>query len=182
MPPSPNLFLVAISLLGIALAGVVILLGLILTRLRTLPMDKTARLVDDLSPHQDALEALLARFESEPDLSGRTAPATEATPAGPRATPAATPRPGPSRRADVAVPSAVAGPTLIAVPSLSAPAPGAARAVAAELGRRFGAIWELADSGASAEAIAKRTGQPIGQVELILALRRQLVAGPRGRA
>ena len=47
---------------------------------------------------------------------------------------------------------------------------------ATELARRFGAIWDLADAGSTAEAIARRTDQPIGQVELILGLRRRLVA------
>jgi hypothetical protein len=181
MPLAPNLVLALASVLAIALAGVIILLGLILSRLRALPMDKTARLVDDLSQHQDALETLLSRVESGADETGPAAPAAGAASARPRATVATTKGPGPSLRADAAT-SAVTGPTLIAVPSLSAPAPGAATAVAAELGRRFGAIWELADSGASAEAIARETGQPIGQVELILALRRQLAAGPAGRA
>ena len=63
----------------------------------------------------------------------------------------------------------MAGPTLIAIPNLAAtgdwvPAPS----TTTDLGRRFGSIWELADAGASAETIARETGQPIGQVELIL--------------
>ena len=44
------------------------------------------------------------------------------------------------------------------------------------------AIWALADAGAPAEAIARETGQPIGQVELILGLRRQLGRARRGAA
>ncbi|HEX8204327.1 MAG TPA: hypothetical protein VF590_27865, partial [Isosphaeraceae bacterium] len=77
-------------------------------------------------------------------------------------------------------PGTGAGPTLIAVPDLAGP-PGEAEAASAELARRFGAIWDLADAGAPAEAIARGTGQPIGQVELILGLRRQL-ATAEGRA
>ncbi len=83
MTSSPNLFLAAISVVAIALAGVIILLGLIWTQLRALPMDKTARLVDDLSQHQDALETLLARVESGADVAGPTAPAPGSSP-GPR--------------------------------------------------------------------------------------------------
>lgn len=72
---------------------------------------------------------------------------------------------------------AVAGPTLIAVPDLSAHGEAAATAEAgAAFGRRYAAIWSLADAGADAEAIARTTGQPIGQVELILGLRRQIPA------
>ena len=47
-----------------------------------------------------------------------------------------------------------------------------AREANSALARRFGPIWELADKGRSPGAIARETGQPIGQVELILGLRR----------
>jgi hypothetical protein len=100
---------------------------------------------------------------------------------------AAPPNPLPSkpvrisrRRADRAAATAMAGPTLIAVPDLSdatgagGPDPHASSAAVAELGRRFGAIWEMADAGAPAGAIARATGLPIGRVELILGLKRQL--------
>ena len=42
------------------------------------------------------------------------------------------------------------------------------------LSQRYAAIWTLADQGASPEVIAKATGQPIGQIELILGLRRHI--------
>jgi hypothetical protein len=68
-----------------------------------------------------------------------------------------------------------AEPKLIAVPNLSA---GFDRqATHSGLSHRHAAIWDLADSGASAEVIARATGQPIGQIELILGLRRQLDGG-----
>ena len=77
-------------------------------------------------------------------------------------------------------------PLLIAVPDLSAPGPGvgtqadpARRASAArELSRRFERVWAMADAGADAAAIADATGQPIGQVEVVLNLRRRLGDGP----
>ena len=40
------------------------------------------------------------------------------------------------------------------------------------LQQRYAAIWDLADSGASPDVIARATGLPIGQIELILGLRR----------
>lgn len=80
------------------------------------------------------------------------------------------PRPASDLRLDPAMPNAI-GPTLIAVPDLATMTRPSAEA-ALELVRRFGPIWDLADSGASAEAIARVTEQPIGQVELILGLRR----------
>jgi hypothetical protein len=65
-------------------------------------------------------------------------------------------------------------PTLISVPNLApVAAPGASAEAVATWGRRYAAVWELADAGKSAEAIARATGQPVGQVELILGLRRE---------
>jgi hypothetical protein len=119
-----------------------------------------------LADHVRALESLLGRLKTESE----SAPAVRIKiPAGPRT----------NRRVDRTASSAVAGPTLITVPDLSS-SPGEAALASAALGRRFGAIWALADSGASAEAIARGTGQPIGQVELILGLRRQLEAATSG--
>jgi hypothetical protein len=80
-----------------------------------------------------------------------------------------------AHRAHRAAETAIAGPTLIAVPNLAG-SPGKAAPVAEELNRRFGPIWALAEAGLSADAIAVRSGQPVGQVELILGLRRQLDA------
>ncbi len=66
-------------------------------------------------------------------------------------------------------------PTLIAVPSLAAP-PSEREASINGISARYAAIWSLADSGASADVIARAMGQPIGQIELILGLRRQIDA------
>ncbi len=72
------------------------------------------------------------------------------------------------------LPSAIPGPTLIAVPSMAVPGSETIAHDAAEaLSRRYAPIWDLADAGEAPSAIARTTGQPIGQVELILALRRQ---------
>jgi hypothetical protein len=67
-------------------------------------------------------------------------------------------------------------PTLIAVPSLAAAGMEDLSEATNALERRFAAVWELADGGASPEAIAGATHYPVGQVELILGLRRRLVA------
>ena len=63
--------------------------------------------------------------------------------------------------------------TLIAVPNLAAAA-NDREAAAAEISERFAAIWSLAATGSSPELIARATGQPIGQIELILGLRREI--------
>lgn len=60
-------------------------------------------------------------------------------------------------------------PKLITVPKLAA---GDRPTVDAGLGQRYAAIWDLARTGATADVIARATGQPIGQIELILGLRR----------
>lgn len=77
-------------------------------------------------------------------------------------------------------------PTLISVPDLTGPGRGvgsqaeAARnsSLSNDLARRFARIWGMADRGASADRIAAATGQPIGQVELVLNLRRRLLDDP----
>jgi hypothetical protein len=64
-------------------------------------------------------------------------------------------------------------PTLIAVPNLE-DAPGNREVTAGGLKERYAAIWTLADKGGSVDVIARATGQPVGQIELILALRRRI--------
>jgi hypothetical protein len=66
---------------------------------------------------------------------------------------------------------------LIAVPDLTA---SSSSSPPDELARRFGSIWDLAEAGASPESIARDTGQPIGQVELILGLRSPRAASGQG--
>lgn len=91
-----------------------------------------------------------------------------ASPAGP----IARRKPG---RHDGSVRDGIGEPRLIAVPKL--PAVQDRAAMQGGLGQRYAAIWELAESGASPDSIARATGQPIGQIELILGLRRQMDNG-----
>lgn len=115
-----------------------------------------------------ALEAIVARMESRLGAGDRPAH----RPAGPRAVRIRRPDPAPE-----GVPP---GPTLIEVPDLTA-TPAEAPGAMSELAGRFGAIWERADRGEPPDVIAQATGQPIGQVELILGLRRRLAAA-QGRS
>ncbi len=65
------------------------------------------------------------------------------------------------------------GRTLIAVPSLASRGSGEIAAAAAEeLSRRFGTIWNLSQAGRSIAEIASETGHPVGEIELILGLKR----------
>jgi hypothetical protein len=155
------------------------MVGALWARTRSLPLKDTSRLVDDLARQQESLEALLARFDTK--HADESAVATSPVPQSDTGL-APEDRPHHAQRADRAKPSAVGGPTLILVPSLAASDPDAPSAAAVELGQRFGAIWALADAGESPDAIARTTGQPIGQVELILGLRRQLAGQPVERS
>jgi hypothetical protein len=96
-------------------------------------------------------------------------------------------RPRPIRapgRAGMAGPTRVPGPSLespaesplIAVPNLGATNHDR-EATLSSLSLRYTAIWTLAESGAAPDVIARATGQPIGQIELILGLRRQIDGG-----
>lgn len=48
--------------------------------------------------------------------------------------------------------------------------------VQAELARRHAPIWERAERGESAPEIARAVGRPLGEVEVVLRLRRRLLA------
>jgi len=160
--------------LGLASAGSAALLGSICRR-QFKTLESAGRRIDALTSRLERLEGESevrggdARAEPPGRNLGRSKPATSAA----RAIPSL-----PLSRSEPPLATAVADPTLIAVPNLAASSSAEPEPASAELGQRFGAIWELADSGAPAEAIARATGQPIGQVELILGLRRQFAAGP----
>lgn len=167
---------VALIVVLVALvAAVSALAGALWIRLRSRPGEELAGLARELTDRLHALDEATrsvstARAEPGQGIEAEHRPAR----------PAGAPAPRLNRfRLDPAEPTAITGPTLISIPDLEAP-PNEAATAAAELGRRFGAIWALADSGASTDAIARATGHPIGQVELILGLRRQLDAAAAG--
>ena len=107
-----------------------------------------------------ALERRLTQLEST-DPAGRPAPKPRQTRIRSRSA-RCSPEP------DVA-----SEPTLIAVPNLEA-SPSDRDGQPSGLKERHAAIWALADTGAAPDVIARATGQPIGQIELILGLRRQI--------
>lgn len=69
-------------------------------------------------------------------------------------------------------------PTLISVPTLDSQSDEDAIQAGDSLGRRHAAIWQMADEGLSAEEIASAAGQPVGEIDLILALRRRVRTSP----
>jgi len=70
-------------------------------------------------------------------------------------------------------------PTLIAIPDLGAVEEESDERAGSELGERHGEAWMLAAAGVPPEEIVRQTGQPIGQIELIVGLCRRLHS-PRG--
>ncbi len=169
MPPTVMIALIVSSILFPA--AVAVALGVLWRRVRALPMDEISRGIENLAERQRAVESLLTRLEAR---EASRAASTVAPPPIWGSAPSSGSSPIAPRRVDRGETNAARGPTLIAVPHLAAPA--SEGSAAADLDRRFGAIWALADSGASADEIARGTGQPIGQVELILGLRRQVNA------
>ncbi len=83
----------------------------------------------------------------------------------------------PTRLADREPPQA--SPTVIAIPDLAGEAHAADPQVETDLSLRHAEVWALAAKGATPEEIARQTNQPIGQVELIVGLYRQ-VRSPKG--
>lgn len=165
---SPALEFGLIVTLAVLLAIASATAGALWWRVRSVPWLSVGRLARELAERQHALEELLKRLEV---TAKKRSPSNVEAPSRPSLLAAA-----PAfHRYDPPQASAVAGPTLIEVPNLAA-APPETPAASAELARRFGAVWQLADTGASPDAIARSTGHPIGQVELILGLRRQLAA------
>jgi hypothetical protein len=129
--------------------------------------DDWARRLDELLGKHRALEARVAKLEAS-EISPAPAPVKRGLVASRAA-----------RRVDPGASATASGPTLISVPDLAAP-PASNSEAAAELDRRFGPVWAMADAGMAADAIARETRYPIGQVELILGLRRRLLVAEAG--
>jgi hypothetical protein len=79
----------------------------------------------------------------------------------------------PSRRR----PRGRAVPTLISLPDLDdrPVEPDRLAATLAELEEKHGDVWRRGEAGEAADAIARDTGRPVGEVEMVLRLRRQLL-------
>ena len=158
-------FAAILATMGLPLVAQGVAWAWLYRRVQTLTNQNNARPVEPTSradPSIRVLEAQLARLEAAigagPDARGRS---TSLSPDAKRL-----------RRLDRRQVASADGPVLIAVPSLAAPPSATLMAAAAvEFDRRFGLIWALADAGNSLDEIARQTGYPVGQVELILGLR-----------
>jgi hypothetical protein len=128
----------------------------------------------ELSDHAKVLDARLQQFEHSANLpSGETEGVGTDQHRPPRSKPSWPTTDSQQRRGLSRTRVDGNDPPLIAVPNLAAAANDRDVAVNG-LTQRYAAIWSLAASGSSAEVIARATGQPVGQIELILGLRRQI--------
>ena len=147
---------IIIAVLSIAVFGEGLALALLTRRVRDLSWTRSELL--RLRARLDGLEAPTHTRVDAPESS---------LPGGPL----------PMARRSESAP--VSSRTLIAVPSLSR-LPERPDANAYGLERRYGELWARADAGESTADLARDLDLPIGQIELILNLRRPLaeVRGP----
>ena len=159
-----TIYLSIVMILGFAATsvGLALLWRRDLARLR----DEMEHRLTLLAKRQRAMESTWGKWEAVPILElepveRRTAAQAEQGTRGERL-----------RRTDG--PEESPQPLLIAIPKLETPdSTDEAAAALAELGQRFSAIWSLANQGCPPDEVARRTGSPIGEVELILGLKRQ---------
>jgi hypothetical protein len=171
-PQSWSVLLVAAAFLLLGIAGSP-LAWLALGRRRSLAEHDSDRRFHELTTQLRALQARVERAESseQTQTEDRVADAEAARTRGLERCRPAGPlhplhgEPAPARTSPE--------PPMIAVPNLAATNEQREAAVSG-LAQRYSAIWTLADTGASPEVIARATGQPIGLIELILGLRRQI--------
>jgi hypothetical protein len=133
---------------------------------------RVAELAETIRTMQENLSEQEAgsRQQTAAGASENLGPAFTHFPARGQAKPAAW-----SHRADRHAQNRDASPTLIEVPALGRPT-GDRQAAVEALRQRYAAIWSLADAGTPLEEIAQAAGQTIGEIELILGLRRKINA------
>ena len=157
-----------LATVGAAFLAQSIACALLFRRVRalTLQISRPEPTPDNLGKTQ-SIEARLARLEAGGALQGPGRKGGAVSPGSGELK---------RRRLDRRQVASSDGPVLIAVPSLASTPSSTSTEASEEFDRRFGAIWALSDSGTPLDQIAQVTGYPVGQVELILGLRR-----PRNR-
>jgi hypothetical protein len=159
--------------LSVALALAAVLAGAIAWSARAATRNLEARWLRPLLDRLERIESGLDRIQAGTGSAGDARPVGSLDGVEPG-------RDGPARRAHSPA-------TLIAVPNLGQPPalpvdPGAEPPPSDAWTRRFGDVWSLAERNMPVEAIARATGCPIGQVELIVGLRRKALAQSSGAA
>jgi hypothetical protein len=177
---TPVLVTLALAAIGLAMIGA---LGTLLTmRQQRTRYEMEGRLAD-LARRVRSIEARVEGFESRIDPLARKYEQGKSTGL---AVPTAWRKEsqGSSAPSSAGKGEPRTSPTLIAIPDLAVPEEVREHQAQSELGQRHGQVWALADAGVPPEEIARQTRQPIGQVELILGLYRQVHSsgGPASHA
>jgi hypothetical protein len=165
----------------VAAAAAFLLLGIVISPLAWLAIlnrrSRAERIIErqfiEFQTRLGALDERIAGCESSLRANRSSGESPRRGPTGPRPIHATTKGWLKSDGPDVAPGAGPGESRLIAVPNLGSAA-GDREAMLSGLTQRYAAIWALADKGAAPEVIARATGQPIGQIELILGLRRQI--------
>ena len=170
MPPAPSMLLTLFPLMaGLACLLVSVVLAIAAARQSKLARREIERRLQVVVERLWKVESQIAEFKShDRPISERaaTAPVPLLGSRPVRAT---------QSSMDLSNSQGVATePTLIAVPDLSAGSGTSEPRSVDELGDRHGEAWALAAAGVAPAEIARRIGQPIGQVELIVGLYRKL--------
>ncbi len=172
MPPDSwpllPLFMVVAGLACLVVAGT---LGTLAARQLKTTRSQTERRLELLTQRLLVIESRIKELENH----DHRAPDDQQTPPGHSAPGEARQgRPTQSFLADRGDKNARTEPTLIAIPDLGAGAEESQGRAGSEFGERHGEAWTLAAAGVPPEDIARQTGQPIGQIELIVGLYRRL--------
>jgi hypothetical protein len=164
---TPVLFLLGlVCLLATVVTAAWVIIYLRQVRRETIDrQSEMARLVRTIESRLDGLEANRGK------PTGGTTRVDDAGDALPKARREQPGSPATGRRAG---PGPRSSPTLIAVPALAAPSSEPNGSTYGGLAERHAEILALASAGSSPSEIARRTGQPVGQVELVLGLHRQI--------
>ena len=154
-----------LATMGLALMAQGVACAWLYRRVQSLTSQISARTVEPISPVDPSVHSLGARLARlEAAVGAGVDPRGRSNGLSPDAKRL--------RRLDRRQVASADGPVLIAVPSLAlTPSATFIAAAAVEFDRRFGPIWALADAGNALDEIARQTGYPVGQVELILGLR-----------
>lgn len=177
LTPWPSLLLVIMALVLLFCMAAMGVYTVVVLRNHEIQRGRSEQRLDELASRLRLLESWIDRFDSAavPTASAREGVLRLRPPGSSRTAGAAPLRQGPSENSETR-----GGSTLIAIPDLAAGGNEPDSQAETELVKRHAEVWTLAAVGMPPGEIARQTGQPIGQVELIVGLYRYLHSS-RGR-
>jgi len=177
LTPWPSLPLLIITLGLLFLMAAMGVFAVAVLRKLEIQRGRSEQRLDELASRLRLIESRIDRFNSTvvPTTSPRDGILGPRPPGSARTNGSAPLRQGPSENSEPR-----GGPTLIAIPDLAAEGDEPDPQAETELVKRHAEVWTLAAAGMPPAEIARQTGQPIGQVELIVGLYRRLHSS-RGR-